>query len=195
MAAHCKAMVDMQKRGSHVFDYGNNLRAHSSTCGFEDAFASKRFVPPAYIRPLFCEGMGPFSQGFGDPEDTRHLLRQYRHRSSRAASPRTWLKRKSNLYTSHPGFIVSYAEREKVGLVNELVWKGEVKGPDCNRTRSPDCGSVASLNRETEAMKDGFACGCRLAIFERDECRERRKLVSFSPWRRRGYGLLCMPAW
>jgi urocanate hydratase len=160
MVAHCGAMVEMKKRGLHVFDYGNNLRAEAEAGGLKDAFSFPGFVP-AYIRPLFCEGQGPFRWVAlsGDPADIRRTDRCVMENVSRPELHR-WLKLAGErvAFQGLPARIcwLGYGERKKVGLAfNELVRRGEVKAPIVIGRDHLDCGSVASPNRETEAMKDG----------------------------------------
>ncbi|MET3291002.1 UNVERIFIED_CONTAM: urocanate hydratase [Brevibacillus sp. OAP136] len=161
MAAHVQAMLDLQKLGSVVFDYGNNIRQVALDEGVKDAFNFPGFVP-AYIRPLFCEGKGPFRWAAlsGDPEDiykTDELVlklfpeNEHLHR---------WIKmaREKVAFQGLPSRIcwLGYGERVKMGLaINEMVRKGELKAPIVIGRDHLDCGSVASPNRETEAMKDG----------------------------------------
>ncbi len=160
MAEHCAAMVQMTKSGMHVFDYGNNLRGQAQLAGVTDAFAYPGFVP-AYIRPLFCEGSGPFRWVAlsGDPADIavtdacvmKTVDRPELHRWIAMARERV-------AYQGLPARIcwLSYGERKRVGLAfNELVRTGAVKAPIVIGRDHLDCGSVASPNRETEAMKDG----------------------------------------
>jgi urocanate hydratase len=161
MARHVEAMLELRRRGSHVFDYGNNLRAFAQEGGVHDAFAYPGFVP-AYIRPLFCEGQGPFRWVAlsGDPEDIFTT-----DRALKAAFPdkphlHRWLDLagKRVKFQGLPARIcwLGYGERAKAGLLfNELVGSGKVKAPIVIGRDHLDCGSVASPNRETEAMKDG----------------------------------------
>ncbi|MBS2025129.1 MAG: urocanate hydratase, partial [Deltaproteobacteria bacterium] len=161
MATHVRAMLDLRRMGSHVFDYGNNLRAMAQEAGVADAFAYPGFVP-AYIRPLFCEGAGPFRWVAlsGDPQDIAvtddALLELFPHK----ASLHRWLKlaRERVKFQGLPARIcwLGYGERHKAGLLfNELVASGKVKAPIVIGRDHLDCGSVASPNRETEGMKDG----------------------------------------
>jgi urocanate hydratase len=160
MAAHCDAMVAMKKRGLHVFDYGNNLRAQAEIGGCQDAFAFPGFVP-AYIRPLFCEGQGPFRWVAlsGDPADiartdeivTKTIDRPELHRWIQMAGDKV-------KFQGLPSRIcwLGYGERRAVGLAfNEAVRRGEITAPLVIGRDHLDCGSVASPHRETEAMKDG----------------------------------------
>jgi len=161
MAKHVRAMLDMKAAGSHVFDYGNNLRAGAVDGGCEDAFDILGFVP-LYIRPLFCEGKGPFRWAAlsGDPEDIfttdKALLELFPEDEALAR----WIKLAGEKvkFQGLPCRIcwLGYGERHKAGLLfNELVRTGKVKAPIVIGRDHLDCGSVASPNRETEAMKDG----------------------------------------
>jgi urocanate hydratase len=161
MAVHCRAILDMQKRGAVAFDYGNNLRGQALKRGVANAFDYPGFVP-AYIRPLFCEGEGPFRYVAlsGDPQDitvTDHALMEAFPNKERMIR---WL-RMAGERVAHMGLParicwLGYGEREKAGRIfNELVRQGRVKAPIVIGRDHLDCGSVASPNRETEAMKDG----------------------------------------
>jgi urocanate hydratase len=161
MAAHVSAMLELRKLGAHVFDYGNNLRAMAEEAGVSDAFAYPGFVP-AYIRPLFCEGQGPFRWVAlsGDPEDIRVTDDALLEAFPEKKSLRRWLTlaREKVKFQGLPARIcwLGYGERDKAGLIfNELVRSGKVKAPIVIGRDHLDCGSVASPNRETEAMKDG----------------------------------------
>jgi urocanate hydratase len=161
MMMHVEAMNDFQRAGSHVFDYGNNLRGQAQLGGMENAFEFPGFVP-AYIRPLFCEGMGPFRWVAlsGDPADIKRTDRAVAELFPQKASLQRWLKMADErvAFQGLPARIcwLGYGERAKAGLAfNELVRKGEVKAPIVIGRDHLDCGSVASPNRETEAMKDG----------------------------------------
>jgi urocanate hydratase len=161
MARHVRAMLDLRARGSHVFDYGNNLRAEAQEGGVADAFAYPGFVP-AYIRPLFCEGAGPFRWVAlsGDPADIRATDDALMEAFPQKASLHRWLRlaRERVAFQGLPARIcwLGYGERAKAGLLfNELVASGRVKAPLVIGRDHLDCGSVASPNRETEAMKDG----------------------------------------
>jgi urocanate hydratase len=161
MIMHVAAMNDFQRAGSHVFDYGNNLRGQAQLGGMANAFEFPGFVP-AYIRPLFCEGMGPFRWVAlsGDPEDIRRTDRVVRELFPQKASLQRWLDMAGEriAFQGLPARIcwLGYGERAKAGLAfNEMVRKGEVKAPIVIGRDHLDCGSVASPNRETEAMKDG----------------------------------------
>jgi urocanate hydratase len=161
MAEHCAAMVEMQRQGAVVFDYGNNLRQVAYDEGVLDAFDYPGFVP-AYIRPLFCEGKGPFRWVAlsGDPEDIyatdakiMELFPQDKHLAR-------WIKmaQEQVAWQGLPARIcwLGYGERVRAGLAfNELVAQGEVSAPIVIGRDHLDSGSVASPNRETEGMKDG----------------------------------------
>jgi urocanate hydratase len=161
MARHCAALVAYMDKGAEVFDYGNSLRAEAQLGGFERAFDYPGFLP-AYIRPLFCEGKGPFRWAAlsGDPADigatdqavirelpdNEHLMRWIRLASDRVA------------FQGLPARIcwLGYGERDRVGLrFNEMVASGELKAPIVIGRDHLDSGSVASPYRETEAMADG----------------------------------------
>jgi len=161
MAAHVQAMLAMQKAGAIVFDYGNNLRQRAYDQGVADAFAYPGFVP-AYVRPLFCEGQGPFRWVAlsGDPEDIyrtdRAMLELFPENEHLARWMR--LARERIAFQGLPARIcwLGYGERARAGLVfNDLVARGEVKAPIVIGRDHLDCGSVASPNRETEGMLDG----------------------------------------
>ncbi|MFN0064427.1 MAG: urocanate hydratase [Myxococcaceae bacterium] len=161
MAAQVRAMLDFQAQGSHVFDYGNNLRAQAEIAGARDAFRIPGFVP-AYIRPLFCEGQGPFRWVAlsGDPEDIRKTDSAVRALFPEKASLQRWLSLASEriAFQGLPARIcwLGYGEREQAGLCfNEMVRTGELKAPVVIGRDHLDCGSVASPYRETEGMKDG----------------------------------------
>ncbi len=161
MAEHVRAMLAFQKAGAHVFDYGNNIRAFAKQGGVEDAFAFPGFVP-AYIRPMFCEGLGPFRWVAlsGDPEDIRRTDRAVMELFPQKESLRRWLTLAGEkvAFQGLPARIcwLGYGERDKAGLkFNEMVRSGELKAPIVIGRDHLDCGSVASPNRETEAMRDG----------------------------------------
>lgn len=161
MAVHVKAMLEFQKRGSHVFDYGNNLRAGAQKVGVENAFDFPGFVP-AYIRPLFCTGSGPFRWVAlsGDPEDIRVTDQALKEAFPEDTKLINWLNKAGEMvqFQGLPSRIcwLKYGDREKAGLIfNKLVRDGLVKAPIVIGRDHLDCGSVASPNRETESMKDG----------------------------------------
>lgn len=162
MAHHVKQMLELQKRGAVTFDYGNNLRgqAHDKR-GVANAFDFPGFVP-AYIRPLFCEGKGPFRWVAlsGDPEDIYTTDKALAELFPENEGLQRWLKmaKEKIAFQGLPARIcwLGMGEREKAGLLfNQLVREGKVKAPIVIGRDHLDCGSVASPNRETEAMKDG----------------------------------------
>jgi urocanate hydratase len=161
MAAHCRAMLDMRKAGAVVFDYGNNLRGQAKLAGVADAFDYPGFVP-AYVRPLFCEGRGPFRWAAlsGDPKDIAVtddlVLKEFGANESLA----NWIRmaREKVRFQGLPARIcwLGQGERARFGeLLNRLVARKKVKAPFVIGRDHLDTGSVASPNRETEAMKDG----------------------------------------
>jgi len=163
MAVQVEAMVAMQRAGAHVFDYGNNLREQAALGGLarEVAFSYPGFVP-AYIRPLFCEGKGPFRWAAlsGDPEDIRATDEAVLAELPDDPMLHRWipLARERIAFQGLPARIcwLGYGQRHRVGLrFNELVRTGRVKAPIVIGRDHLDCGSVASPNRETEGMKDG----------------------------------------
>src|SRR5512136_335337 len=161
MAQHVRAMLEFQRRGAEVFDYGNNLRQQAYNHGVTDAFEFPGFVP-AYIRPLFCEGKGPFRWVAlsGDPEDIYRTDEAILELFPQDDHLRRWLKmaREKVPFQGLPSRIcwLGYGERAKAGLkFNEMVAKGIVKAPIVIGRDHLDAGSVASPNRETESMLDG----------------------------------------
>ncbi len=161
MALHVRAMLDMQKAGAVAFEYGNNLRAQAERGGVADAFAIPGFVPE-YIRPLFCEGKGPFRWAAlsGDAEDVYRTDRAALETIPEDAALARWLAlaREKVHFQGLPARIcwLGYGERARLGLrFNEMVRSGELKGPIVIGRDHLDAGSVASPNRETEAMRDG----------------------------------------
>ncbi len=161
MAKHVEAMLEFQRRGAEVFDYGNNLRQRAFDYGVKDAFNFPGFVP-AYIRPLFCEGKGPFRWVAlsGDPEDIYRTDEAVAELFPEDVHLQRWLKlaRERVPFQGLPSRIcwLGYGERVKAGLkFNEMVAKGIVKAPIVIGRDHLDSGSVASPNRETEAMRDG----------------------------------------
>ena len=161
MADHMRALLELQRRGAVVFDYGNNLRGQAKKAGVEDAFRVGGFVP-LYIRPLFCEGKGPFRWAAlsGDPEDIRTTDRALLELFPQDAALRRWLDLAAEriAFQGLPARIcwLGYGERHRAGLLfNELVRTGKVKAPLVIGRDHLDSGSVASPNRETEGMRDG----------------------------------------
>jgi urocanate hydratase len=160
IAAHCAAMVGYMDRGSEVFDYGNSLRAEARLGGFERAFAYPGFVP-AYIRPQFCEGRGPFRWVAlsGDPADIAATDRAVLDEFPEDEALARWINKASEqiAFQGLPARIcwLGYGERRRLGLrFNELVRSGEVKAPIVIGRDHLDSGSVASPYRETEGMAD-----------------------------------------
>jgi urocanate hydratase len=161
MARHVEAMLDFQRRGSEVFDYGNNIRQRAFDEGVEDAFSFPGFVP-AYIRPLFCEGKGPFRWVAlsGDPEDIYRTDEAVMELFPEDRHLHRWLRmaRERVEFQGLPSRIcwLGYGDRARAGhRFNQMVARGEVKAPIVIGRDHLDSGSVASPNRETEAMKDG----------------------------------------
>ncbi len=161
MAAEVNAMREMQRRGVFAFDYGNNIRAEAMLAGASDAFEIPGFVP-AYIRPQFCTGRGPFRWVAlsGDPSDIAETDRAVLEAVPDDPSLHRWIALASErvAFQGLPARIcwLGYGERARVGLrFNELVRSGRVKAPIVIGRDHLDCGSVASPHRETEAMRDG----------------------------------------
>ncbi|OZM57217.1 urocanate hydratase [Lottiidibacillus patelloidae] len=161
MAKHVEAMLAFQQNGSIVFDYGNNIRQVAKDEGIANAFDFPGFVP-AYIRPLFCEGKGPFRWAAlsGDPADIHRTDRLIKELFPENEPLNRWIDmaQEKIAFQGLPSRIcwLGYGERVKMGLaINELVRTGELKAPIVIGRDHLDCGSVASPNRETEAMKDG----------------------------------------
>jgi urocanate hydratase len=161
ITVHVKAMLDLQKAGSIVFDYGNNIRGQAKTNGLENAFDFPGFVP-AYIRPLFCEGKGPFRWAAlsGDPADIYETDKAILELFPENQHLCNWIKKaqKEVAFQGLPTRIcwLGCGERAKAGLrFNELVKEGKISAPIVIGRDHLDCGSVASPYRETESMKDG----------------------------------------
>ena len=161
IAQHVQALLDYVRQGSHVFDYGNNLRGEALEGGVEDAFAYPGFVP-AYIRPLFCRGVGPFRWAAlsGDPGDIAAIDRMLLELFPEDEALQRWLTLAPErvAFQGLPSRIcwLGFGDRARAGLaINELVRSGEVKAPVVIGRDHLDSGSVASPYRETEAMADG----------------------------------------
>jgi urocanate hydratase len=161
MARHVAGMVGFMDKGAEVFDYGNSIRGEAKTAGFERAFEFPGFVP-AYIRPLFCEGRGPFRWAAlsGDPRDIARTDRAVLELFPENESLARWIKLASERvhFQGLPARIcwLGYGERDRAGLkFNELVAAGEISAPLVIGRDHLDAGSVASPYRETEAMADG----------------------------------------
>ncbi len=161
MGRHVRFMLELMSRGAVTFDYGNNIRAYAKEAGVENAFDFPGFTP-AYIRSLFCEGKGPFRWVAlsGDPNDIYETDKALMELFPENEGMINWLQQaqKRIAFQGLPARIcwLGLGEREKAGLFfNELVRSGRVKAPIVIGRDHLDCGSVASPNRETEAMKDG----------------------------------------
>ncbi len=158
---HVEAMIHLQKRGAVAFDYGNNIRAQAHRAGLADAFAFPGFVP-AYIRPLFCEGRGPFRWVAlsGDPEDIRKTDEAVLRLFPEQETLTRWIRLAGDRvpFQGLPARVcwLGYGERARFGLaINEMVARGELRAPIVIGRDHLDAGSVASPYRETEAMADG----------------------------------------
>jgi len=161
MADHVRAMLELRARGAVTFDYGNNLRGQAQAAGVKEAFDIPGFVPE-YIRPLFCEGKGPFRWAAlsGDPEDIRTTDKAILATFPENESLQRWIRLAGErvAFQGYPARIcwLGYGERARFGAVlNDLVRSGRVKAPIVIGRDHLDAGSVASPYRETEAMKDG----------------------------------------
>lgn len=161
MRRHVELMLELQEKGAITFDYGNNIRARAKEMGLENAFDFPGFVP-AYIRPLFCEGKGPFRWAAlsGDPDDIRVTDELMMNLFPENTGMIRWMKmaKEKIAFQGLPARIcwIGQGDREKAGLAfNELVRTGKVKAPIVIGRDHLDTGSVASPNRETEAMLDG----------------------------------------
>ena len=161
MGEHVKAILKLKEKGSIVFDYGNNIRAQAVKAGIKNAFDYPGFVP-AYIRPLFCEGKGPFRWVAlsGDPEDIYKTDKKILEVFSDNKPLCSWIKmaQEKVKFQGLPSRIcwLGYGDRAKFGLIlNKMVRNGELSAPIVIGRDHLDCGSVASPNRETESMKDG----------------------------------------
>ncbi|HED65002.1 MAG TPA: urocanate hydratase [Planctomycetes bacterium] len=161
MKEHVAAMLTLQERGADTFDYGNNLRGHARQAGMENAFGFQGFVPK-YVRPLFCEGKGPFRWVAlsGDPADiavTDEIILEL-FPEDQALARWTRMAAERVAFQGLPARIcwLGYGERARAGLAfNEAVASGRISAPIAIGRDHLDCGSVASPNRETEGMKDG----------------------------------------
>jgi urocanate hydratase len=161
IAVHMRAMLEMRQRGAVAFEYGNNLRAQAVTAGVVDAFHIPGFIPE-YVRPLFCEGKGPFRWAAlsGEAEDIYRTDQAVLETFPQDEALARWIRlaRERVHFQGLPARIcwLGYGERAKMGLrFNDMVRRGELKGPIVIGRDHLDAGSVASPNRETEAMKDG----------------------------------------
>tara|TARA_Y100000748_G_scaffold55288_2_gene43657 strand:+ start:458 stop:2113 length:1656 start_codon:yes stop_codon:yes gene_type:complete len=161
MGEHVEGMLDLKRKGSIVFDYGNNIRAQAKKAGIENAFDFPGFVPK-YIRPLFCEGKGPFRWVAlsGDPQDIYKTDNVILNMFEEDKALVNWitLAQKKVQFQGLPSRIcwLGYTQRAKFGLkLNQMVRSGDLLAPVVIGRDHLDCGSVASPNRETESMKDG----------------------------------------
>jgi urocanate hydratase len=161
IAIHVRAMLDLQREGAVVFDYGNNIRGQALKAGVSNAFDFKGFVP-LYIRPMFCEGRGPFRWVAlsGDPEDIiktdKVVMKEFKDDKQLV----NWIKLAESKvpWEGLPARVcwLGFGERARFGrIINRMVRDGELKGPIVITRDHLDCGSVASPNRETEGMRDG----------------------------------------
>jgi urocanate hydratase len=158
---HVKAMLEFQKRGAKTFDYGNNIRGEAKDNGIDNAFEIPGFVPE-FIRPLFCDGKGPFRWAAlsGDPEDIYITDKAVKDTFPEDTQLCNWIDMAQQKvhFQGLPSRIcwLGYGERAKMGkIINDLVTSGNIKAPIVIGRDHLDCGSVASPNRETEGMKDG----------------------------------------
>jgi urocanate hydratase len=161
MVEHCGAMLKLKAKGAVTFDYGNNLRGQAKSAGLREAFEIPGFVPE-YIRPLFCQGSGPFRWAAlsGDPDDIRATDEAILKEFPGKESLRRWIRLAGERvkFQGLPARIcwLAYGERARFGLViNDLVRSGRIKCPIVIGRDHLDAGSVASPNRETEGMRDG----------------------------------------
>ena len=161
MVTHCEAIIELQKKGAIAFDYGNNLRGQAKKAGLSNAFDFPGFIPE-YIRPLFCEGKGPFRWVAlsGDPEDIYKTDNAVLEMFPNDSVLSNWINMAQDQieFQGLPSRIcwLGYGQRAKFGLkLNEMVASGELKAPIVIGRDHLDCGSVASPYRETESMKDG----------------------------------------
>ena len=188
---HVEAMLEFQRRGSITFDYGNNIRGEAKENGVTNAFNIPGFVPE-FIRPLFCDGKGPFRWAAlsGDPNDIFITDKAIKEAFPENKSLCNWidLAQKKVHFQGLPARIcwLGYGERAKMGKIfNQLVADKKVKAPIVIGRDHLDCGSVASPNRETEAMKDGSDAIADWPILKRIvKCNWRSKLGFCSSWRR-----------
>ena len=161
IAEHVRGLLLLKKKGKIVFDYGNNIRGEAESAGVKNAFEIPGFVPE-YIRPLFCDGKGPFRWAAlsGDPADIHRTDRAVLETFPENTQLRTWIEKAQTMvaFQGLPARIcwLGYGERATMGRVfNDLVRRGEVSAPIVIGRDHLDCGSVASPNRETEGMRDG----------------------------------------
>ena len=191
MADHVAAMVGFQDAGAEVFDYGNSIRGEAELAGYDRAFDFPGFVP-AYIRPLFCEGRGPFRWAAlsGEPEDIAATDAAILDLFPQNEALARWIRMAEQKvhFQGLPARIcwLGYGERHLAGVrFNELVQRGDVQAPIVIGRDHLDCGSVASPYRETEAMADGSDAIARLAAAERPGQHLLRRVLGEHPPRRR----------
>jgi len=161
IVTHVRAMIDMRRKGATVFEYGNNIRQKAFDAGLKEAFEIPGFVQQ-YIRPMFCEGRGPFrwTSLVGDPEDIQKIDRLVIDTFPEDAGLRRWIEKAQQhvRFQGLPARVcwLGYGERAKFGgLINKMVGAGKLSGPIWIGRDHLDCGSVASPRRETEGMMDG----------------------------------------
>ena len=196
MKIHVQAMLDYWHMGVPTLDYGNNIRQMALEMGLKNAFEFPGFVP-AYIRPLFCRGIGPFRWAAlsGNPEDIYKTDQRVKELIPDDPHLHNWLDmaRERIAFQGLPARIcwVGLGQRHRLGLAfNEMVRNGEVEAPIVIGRDHLDSGSVASPNRETEGDAGRLGCGLRLAAAQRAaQHRERRHLGVAPPWRRRRHRL------
>ena len=196
MAVHVRAMLEYKRMGIPTFDYGNNIRQVALGQGVKDAFDIPGFVPE-YVRPLFCRGIGPFRWVAlsGDPADIARTDAKVRELIPDDPHLHRWLDMaaKRIQFQGLPARIcwVGLGDRHRLGLAfNEMVGRGELQAPIVIGRDHLDSGSVASPNRETEAMLRRIGCGIGLAAAQcAAQYRQRRHLGVVPPRRRRRHGL------
>ena len=196
MARHVEGMLRLQKMGAVTFDYGNNIRTFAFQRGVKNAYDFPGFVP-AYIRPLFCEGRGPFRWVAlsGEPSDIAVTDDLVLELFPENRILRRWidLARKRIKFQGLPARIcwLGYGERAQFGLaMNDLVKKGKIKAPIVIGRDHLDCGSVASPFRETESMKDGSDAVADWPLLNALLNTAAGRVLGFDPqWRRRGHRL------
>ena len=192
MGEHVRAMLALKRMGAVTFDYGNNLRTQAKRAGVDDAFEIPGFVPE-YIRPLFCEGRGPFRWAAlsGDPQRISRVTdRLALELFPKNETLKRWMKLASEKiqFQGLPARIcwLGYGERAEFGLaMNDLIQRGKIAAPMVIGRDHLDTGSVASPYRETEAMLDGSDAIADWPLAERDGQHGRRRVLGFDSQRRR----------
>ena len=192
MAVHVEAMLEFQKMGIPTFDYGNNIRQEAFDEGVKNAFDFPGFVP-AYVRPLFCRGIGPFRWAAlsGDPEDIRKTDAKVKELIPDDPHLHRWLDMAAEriAFQGLPARIcwVGLGQRHRLGLAfNEMVRNGELSAPVVIGRDHLDSGSVASPNRETEAMQDGSDAVSDWPLLQRAAQHGVGRDLGLAPSRRRG---------